>query len=49
MEQSKKGYIHMFSGITLSKFMCPKTQDERTNMSPYALEMGPIIYVMLMF
>ena len=29
MEKSKKGYILMFCGITLSKSMCPKTQDGR--------------------
>ena len=38
MEQSKKGYIPMSSGTTLSKSVCPKTQDERTcmSMTPYA-------------
>ena len=39
MEQFKRGYIPMVSGITLSKSLCPQTQDERTlmNMIPYAL------------
>ena len=39
----------MSSGITLSKSMCPKTQDERTHMSmtPYALAIGSIMYTML--
>ena len=39
----------MVSGITLSKFMCPKTQDERThmNMTPYASAIGSIMYAML--
>ena len=49
MEQSKRGYIPMVSGITLSKSMCPQTQDERThmNMIPYALAIGSIMYAML--
>ena len=48
MEQSKRGYIPMFSGITLSKFMFPKTQNERINMSmtPYASAIRSIMYVM---
>ena len=29
MEQSKRGYVPMSTGITLSKSMCPKTQDDR--------------------
>ena len=39
----------MSSGITLSMSMCPKTQDERTHMSmtPYALAIGSIVYVMI--
>ena len=49
MEQSKRGYIPMVSGITLLKSMCPQTQDERThmNMIPYASEIGSIMYTML--
>ena len=37
----------MYSGITISKFMCLKTQDERTcmSMTPYALVIGSIMYV----
>ena len=48
MELSKRGYILMFSGITLLKFMCPKTQDERTNMimTPYSSAIGSIMYAM---
>ena len=48
MEQSKKGYVPMVSGITLSKSLCPQTQDERTRMSmiPYALAIGSIMYAM---
>ena len=33
MKQSKREYIHMTHGIILSKFMCPKTQDDRTHES----------------
>ena len=42
MEQSKRGNIPMSQGITLSKSMCPKTQDERTHMTmiPYASAIG---------
>ena len=49
MEQSKRGYIPMVSGITLSKSLCPQTQDERTrmNMIPYASAIGSITYAML--
>ena len=49
MEQSKREYIPMSSGITLSKSMCPKTQDERTRMSmtPYALVIGSIMDTVL--
>ena len=49
IEQSKRGYIPMVSGITLSKSMCSKTQDERTrmNMIPYASAIGSIMYAML--
>ena len=39
----------MTHGITLSKSMCTKTQDERTRMSmtPYASVIGSIMYAML--
>ena len=49
MAQSKRGYIPMVSGITLSEYMCPHTQDERThmNMIPYASAIGSIMYSML--
>ncbi|KAJ8754916.1 hypothetical protein K2173_015428 [Erythroxylum novogranatense] len=49
MEQSKRGYLPVTHGITLSKFMCPKTQDERMrmNMIPYASAVGSIMYAML--
>ena len=49
MELSKRGYIPMVSGITLSKSMCPQTQDERTHVNkiPYASVIGSIMYAML--
>ena len=49
MEQSKRGYIPMVSGITLSKSLCAQTQDERTrmNMIPYGSDIGSIMYAML--
>ena len=31
MEQSKRGFILIIHRITLSKSMCPRTQDERTH------------------
>ena len=33
MDQSKRGFIPMTHGITISKSLCPRTQDERTHMS----------------
>ena len=49
MEQSKRGYIPMVSGITFLKSLCPQTQDERTrmNMLPYTSAIGLIMYAML--
>ena len=49
MDQSKRGYISITHGITLSKSMCPKTQDEKTRMSmtPYASTIRSILYAML--
>ena len=49
MEQSKRGYVPMSSGITLSKSMCRKTQDERTNtsMTPCSSAKGSIMYAKL--
>ena len=48
MEQSKRGYVLMSSGITLSKFMCPKTQDGMTHMSmtTYVSVIGSTMYAM---
>ena len=33
MDQSKRGFIPMMYGITLSKSLCPRTKDESTHMS----------------
>ena len=45
MEQSKKGYIPMSSGITLLKSLCLKTQDERTHIifTAFASAIGSIM------
>ena len=49
MEQSMRGHAPMSSGITLSKYMYPKTQDGRTcmSMTPYASAIRSIMYAML--
>ncbi|KAJ8753578.1 hypothetical protein K2173_022819 [Erythroxylum novogranatense] len=49
MEQSKRGYLPITHGITLSKSMYPKTQDERMRMDmiPHAFAVGSIMYAML--
>ena len=49
MDQSKRVFIPMMHGITLSKSLCPWTQDERTHMSliPYVLAIGLIMYFMI--
>ena len=49
MQDSKRGYLPMSHGITLSKSQCPNTKDEREQMSkiPYASVIGSIMYVML--
>ena len=49
MQDSKRGYLPMSHGITLSKSQCPSTKDERQRMSkiPYASAIGSIMYVML--
>ena len=45
MEYSKKGYLPIGHGVTLSKMDCPTTPEERECMSrvPYALAVGSII------
>ena len=49
MEQSKRGFILIIHGITLSKSMCPRTHDERTHMImiPYASTIGSTMYSMI--
>ncbi|CAA0829982.1 Unknown protein, partial [Striga hermonthica] len=49
MEESKRGYIPMSHGVSLSKMMSPKTPEERERMShiPYASAIGSIMYAML--
>ena len=49
MQDSKKGFIPMNHGLTLSKKQCPKTLVERGRMSgiPYASAIGSIMYAML--
>ena len=49
MENSKKGFLPMSHGTVLSKNQCPKTTDERVQMStvPYASAIGSIMYAMI--
>ena len=49
MEESKRGFLPMRHGISLSKEMCPSPPQERERMSkiPYASAIGSIMYVML--
>lgn len=49
MEESKRGFLPMSHGITLSKTQCPNTNDERERMRkiPYASAIGSIMYAML--
>ncbi|CAA0811089.1 cysteine-rich RLK (RECEPTOR-like protein kinase) 8, partial [Striga hermonthica] len=49
MEESKRGYIPMSHGVSLSKTMSPNTPEEREWMShiPYASAIGSIMYAML--
>ncbi|KAK8631622.1 hypothetical protein V6N13_028405 [Hibiscus sabdariffa] len=49
MEASKKGFLPMTHGISLSKKMCPSTSQERERMSqiPYASAIGSIMYAMI--
>ncbi|KAG8489272.1 hypothetical protein CXB51_017288 [Gossypium anomalum] len=49
MEESKRGFLPMRHGISLSKEMCPLTPQERERMSkiPYASAIGSIMYAML--
>ncbi|KAK8632767.1 hypothetical protein V6N13_073148 [Hibiscus sabdariffa] len=49
MEESKRGFLPMRHGISLSKEMCPSSPQERERMSqiPYASAIGSIIYAMI--
>ncbi|KAK8640965.1 hypothetical protein V6N13_008716 [Hibiscus sabdariffa] len=49
MEASKKGFLPMTHGISLSKEMCPSTSQDRERMSqiPYASAIGSIMYAMI--
>ena len=49
MQNSKRGFLLMSHGISLSKTQCPMTHDERDCMSkiPYASVIGSIMYDML--
>ncbi|KAK8715751.1 hypothetical protein V6N13_043077 [Hibiscus sabdariffa] len=49
MEASKKGFLPMTHGISLSKEMCPSTSQERERMSqiPYTSAIGSIMYAMI--
>ncbi|KAK8506908.1 hypothetical protein V6N12_009221 [Hibiscus sabdariffa] len=49
MEESKKGFLPMRHGISLSKEMCPSTPQERERMSqiPYASAIRSIMYAMI--
>jgi hypothetical protein len=49
MRDSKKGFLPMSHGITLSKKQCPTDPDEQKRMRaiPYASAIGSIIYAMI--
>ncbi|KAL4311612.1 hypothetical protein GQ457_01G021040 [Hibiscus cannabinus] len=49
MEESKRGFLPMRHGISLSKEMCPSMPQERERMSqfPYASAIGTIMYAMI--
>ncbi|KAK8578849.1 hypothetical protein V6N13_142124 [Hibiscus sabdariffa] len=49
MEKSKRGFLPIRHGISLSKEMCPSTPQERERMSqiPYASAIGSIMYAMI--
>ncbi|WKA12852.1 hypothetical protein VitviT2T_030203 [Vitis vinifera] len=48
MENSKRGYLPIGTGVTLSREDCPKTPKERERMNrvPYASAVGAIMYTM---
>ncbi|KAK8685812.1 hypothetical protein V6N13_124846 [Hibiscus sabdariffa] len=49
MEESKRGFLPMRHGISLSKEMCPSSPQERERMSqiPYASVIGSIMYAII--
>ncbi|KAK8696315.1 hypothetical protein V6N13_001451 [Hibiscus sabdariffa] len=49
MEESKRGFLPMRHGISLSKEMCPSTPQEKERMSqiPYSSAIGSIMYAMI--
>ena len=49
MEESKRGFLPMSHGGSLSKVISPKTPEERERMTriPYAFIIGSIMYAML--
>ena len=49
MQNSKRGFLPMCHGISLSNTQCPTMQDELDHMSkiPYASAIGSIMYAML--
>lgn len=49
MQDSKRGFLPMSHGISLSESQCPKTREQRDRMSgiPYASAIGSIMYAML--
>jgi Reverse transcriptase (RNA-dependent DNA polymerase) len=49
MQDSKRGFLPMSHGISLSKSQCPRTREQREKMRivPYALAAGSIMYAML--
>ena len=49
MENANKRFLAMSHGITLSRNQCPKTVDERVQMSgvPHASTIGSIMYAMI--
>ena len=49
MKNSKRGFLSMCHGISLSKTWCPTAQDEQDRMSkiPYAFSIRSIMYAMV--
>lgn len=49
MNESKRGFVPMSHGVTLSDTQCASSHDEQERMSrvPYALAIGSIMYTMI--